>query len=328
MGGPPSNLNRGRRPGQGCTRRRSRHRARALRPQLYGCRALRLFHSLSPRPLSAAARISAARHSASSGDHSQCAGPRASVTLHAARPARLSAERRALPHLFAHPPSRQGMYRGIWWSRSRMGMALRVMSRCVSCPRPLPGSCSLIRTMGGQSSLCVSPPGRGGKYVWYLYRCVPPSATFTRDLGWTGRACSTMSRVGRYERGTYVLCVRLGAGSAHGCAHCTMQRGNCMHAESPMRLRCVSPCGDAFDRRRSTSVDGARGELGSCLSRARVFNSEPARRHAARIRALPSQCTYQPIRPLRHRWTDLRHHEWREFGTPHLDPRAHHQPGG
>jgi hypothetical protein len=75
-----------------------------------------------------------------------------------------------------------------------------------------------------------------------------------------------MSRVGRYERGTYVLCVRLGAGSAHGCAHCTMQRGNCMHAESPMRLRCVSPCGDAFDRRRSTSVDGARGELGSCLS--------------------------------------------------------------
>ena len=72
-----------------------------------------------------------------------------------------------------------------------------------------------------------------------------------------------MSRVGRYERGTYVLCVRLGAGSAHGCAHCTMQRGNCMHAESPMRLRCVSPCGDAFDRRRSTSVDGARGELGS-----------------------------------------------------------------
>jgi hypothetical protein len=71
---------------------------------------------------------------------------------------------------------------GIWWSRSRMGMALRVMSRCVSCPRPLPGSCSLIRTMGGQSSLCVSPPGRGGKYVWYLYRCVPPSATFTRDL--------------------------------------------------------------------------------------------------------------------------------------------------
>ena len=25
-----------------------------------------------------------------------------------------------------------------------------------------------------------------------------------------------MSRVGRYERGTYVLCVRLGAGSAHG----------------------------------------------------------------------------------------------------------------
>ena len=77
-----------------------------------------------------------------------------------------------------------------------------------------------------------------------------------------------MSRVGRYERGTYVLCVRLGAGSAHGCAHCTMQRGNCMHAESPMRLRCVSPCGDAFDRRRSTSVDGARGELGSCLSRA------------------------------------------------------------
>ena len=24
-----------------------------------------------------------------------------------------------------------------------------------------------------------------------------------------------MSRVGRYERGTYVLCVRLGAGSAH-----------------------------------------------------------------------------------------------------------------
>ena len=64
--------------------------------------------------------------------------------------------------------------------------------------------------------MCVSPPGRGGKYVWYLYRCVPPSATFTRDLGWTGRACSTMSRVGRYERGTYVLCVRLGAGSAHG----------------------------------------------------------------------------------------------------------------
>ena len=116
--------------------------------------------------------------------------------------------------------------------------------------------------------MCVSPPGRGGKYVWYLYRCVPPSATFARDLGWTGRACSTMSRVGRYERGTYVLCVRLGAGSAHGCAHCTMQRGNCMHAESPMRLRCVSPCGDAFDRRRSTSVDGARGELGSCLSRA------------------------------------------------------------
>jgi hypothetical protein len=37
-------------------------------------------------------------------------------------------------------------------------------------------------------------------------------------------------------------------------------------------LRCVSGacplfCGDAFDRRRSTSVDGARGELGSCLSR-------------------------------------------------------------
>jgi hypothetical protein len=76
----------------------------------------------------------------------------------------------------AHPPTL-----GIWWSRSRMGMALRVMSRCVSCPRPLPGSCSLIRTMGGQSSLCVSPPGRGGKYVCYLYRCVPPSATFTRD---------------------------------------------------------------------------------------------------------------------------------------------------
>jgi len=25
-----------------------------------------------------------------------------------------------------------------------------------------------------------------------------------------------MSRVGRYERGAYVLCVRLGAGSAHG----------------------------------------------------------------------------------------------------------------
>jgi hypothetical protein len=45
-----------------------------------------------------------------------------------------------------------------------------------------------------------------------------------------------MSRVGRFERGTYVLVV----------------------LESPMRLRCVSPCGDAFDRRRSTSIDGAR----------------------------------------------------------------------
>ena len=63
----------------------------------------------------------------------------------------------------------------------------------------------------------------------------------------------------------------LGSGPAQrmGCAPCTMQRGNCMHAESPLRLRCVSPCGDAFDRRCSTSVDGApRGELGSCLSRA------------------------------------------------------------
>jgi hypothetical protein len=30
---------------------------------------------------------------------------------------------------------------------------------------------------------CEYPPWEGGKYVWYLYRCVPPSgATFTRDL--------------------------------------------------------------------------------------------------------------------------------------------------
>ena len=54
-----------------------------------------------------------------------------------------------------------------------MGMAPRVMSRCGSCPRPLPGSCSLIRTMGGQSSLCV-PPWEGGEVcVVSVSVCLP-----------------------------------------------------------------------------------------------------------------------------------------------------------
>ncbi len=181
-------------------------------------------------------------------------------------------------------------------------------------------------SLSGMAPMMVVPPTVKAREQIILSG-LPHAACSRRssigDLGWTGRACSTMSRVGRYERGTYVLCVRLGAGSAHGCAHCTMQRGNCMHAESPMRLRCVP-----FLRRSIVDVQPrltarahcARGELGSCLSRARVFNSEPARRHAAHIRALPSQCTYQPIRPLRHRWTDLRHHEWRLERVRHSTP--------
>ena len=74
-----------------------------------------------------------------------------------------------------------------------------------------------------------------------------------------------MSRVGRYERGLYVLCVRLGAGSAHGVRALHDADGElhaCRISEASAPIVIINldlfVC-NVFDRRRSTSVDGARG---------------------------------------------------------------------
>ena len=110
----------------------------------------------------------------------------------------------------AHPPTL-----GIWWSRSRMGMAPRVMSRCGSCPRPLPGSCSLIRTMGGQSSLCV-PPWEGGEVcVVSVSVCLPECDQCAR-LRVDRRSLFYYVSCGLSRKGGMCHLCRLGAGSVHG----------------------------------------------------------------------------------------------------------------